>query len=124
MTEFAIYKNMKKSFVTYALIFFPLTCYANSSPQWGGIPLLWKITIGVFIFIFIAVIWIIFDTKRENKKNDEQRNIKEDKNSNYKNKISENLDLRSEKVELEEKLSKKEEEIKKLKKDYQKKITK
>ena len=107
---------MKKFFVTYAVTFLPLICYANTFPQGSG--LLYKgIAIGIFISVFLAVIGIFIETKISNKKQRirvEEINIK-------KNRISENLDLRESNVKLEKQLSGKNEEIESLQSQLSKK---
>ena len=106
---------MKKSFITYAVSFIPLTSYANSSPQGGGMSLLEIIVIVVILLLIFAVIWIVFDIRRKNKKNEEQRNRKGGKKLIDKNRINENIDLKKTKKGLEEEIAKKNKEIASLK---------
>ena len=98
---------MKKSFITYGVIFLPLSCYANFSPQVDDMGMLSKIAIIVSVLVGFAVIWVIIDTRRWNK----QRNRERKKKNIDKDKINENIDLKKSNKELEEEISKKKDEI-------------
>ena len=111
---------MKKFFIIYAVTFLPLACYANISSQGDDMEILGKIAFVVFILVGFAVIWVIIDTRRVNKNNEEQRNRKSKTNIDE-NKISENSELKKEKKEFEKKISKKDEEIKMLRKELSEK---
>ena len=108
---------MKKSFITYGVIFLPLSCYANFSPQVDDMGMLNKIAIIVSVLVGFAVIWVIIDTRRWNK----QRNRERKKKNIDKDKINENLDLRESNVKLEKQLSGKNEEIESLQSQLSKK---
>lgn len=116
---------MKKSFITYALTFLSLTCYANSSPQGGDeMSLFPNILIGVSLVIFIAVICVIIDIKiRYKKKSEESKDIKDEQKLKDldKNKINENIDLKKEKEKLEKEIEKREKKIKVLEKQLNEK---
>jgi len=111
---------MKKSFITYALTFLSLTCYANSFPQVGEMSLFSKILIGVFLITLIAVILIFVDNSiKNNKKSDEKRDKKDEKKLNDfdKSKINENIDLKKDKEELTKKIERLNKELDALKKE-------
>ena len=105
---------MKKSFITYAVTFLPLTCYANFSHQ-EEMSIILKILIALCIVVILASILVIVANKISNKREKEKESKNRKKDSNYKKKISENLDLKSEKNDLNTKLAGKDEEINNLK---------
>lgn len=106
---------MKKYYLSYVGTFLPLTCYANSSFQEGSMSMVLKLLIVLCILVILGSLWVIVANKISNKKEKEKESGNRKKDSNYKKKISENLDLKSEKNDLNTKLAGKDEEIKNLK---------
>ena len=71
---------MKKCYLTYVGTFLPLTSFANNSSQGDDMKILYIIGIALFLLIFLLLIWIRIDTKREAKKSEANKELsKEDK---------------------------------------------
>lgn len=72
---------MKKYYLTYIGAFLPLTSYANTSSQGDDLKILYIIGIVLFFLIFLLLIWIYVDTKREVRKKEARKEFSEEDKS-------------------------------------------